>query len=243
MALQAIFDRWGMHHSLTPILCNFIMATETDHGLPFFEDMIVRRTMGRVTGDAVFIHSRFMGGLGVLDDLVDILVAFKAKFTRFLLYHIGKVSRVWRVAAMAFALGHRCMGLYGVASILNGLVAGGAKISVFVICLEIFLLFGSMKLMTACAVCGGKGLVETETPSLVRLFLMTGKAECGLGRGQKILICRLMGQVTGITGLFGRRLMAGTALSEGFLFMAVQTEGFLIVFELGLTGRAMAIMT
>jgi hypothetical protein len=48
--------------------------------------------MGRVAGGTVLIDRRFMGNLGVLDDLVYILMAFQAYLAWLLFDDKGKIS-------------------------------------------------------------------------------------------------------------------------------------------------------
>jgi hypothetical protein len=100
-----------------------------------------------------------------------------------------------------------------------------------------------MKLVAAGTVCCGKGLVETEPASFIGLFFMTRKTEGVLRGDQEFLVRRLMGLVAGVATLSRRRLMAATVFLVGCRFMTGQAEGLLIVFELKLTGRTMAVMT
>ena len=119
MALQTVFDCGFMNDPLAPILGNFIMTTEADHGLAFFQYMIVGGTMGCMTSGTVFIDSRFMGNFGVLDNPVYVVVAFKAELARFFLHDKGKVSGMCGMAAITLPFGHWGMGPYAVASLLN----------------------------------------------------------------------------------------------------------------------------
>ncbi len=183
MTLQTVFDCGFVDYSSTPILCNFTMATETHYRLPFFEDVIMGGAMGCVTGDAVFIDSRFMGELGVLNGLVYVLVAFKAEFSWFFLYDKGKVCRMWGVTTITFTFSYGDVCLDGVTGILDGLVASCTKVSIFGVCLEIGVLAGAMELVASGAVCSGKGLMEAEATSFIGLFFMTREAERTLGTG------------------------------------------------------------
>lgn len=242
MALQTVFDCGGMDNPFSPILGNFVMAAETDYRLPLFEDMVVRRTMSGMAGDAIFINSRFMRDLGLLHGPAYILVTFQAEFPRLFLDDKGIVGGMGRVAAIALTFSHRGMGLYGLSALLNGLMTGGTEGSIFVVRLEKLLLDGSMELMAAGAVCGGKGLVEAESSPFIGLLLVAGEAERSLRGEQEIKIGGFMGQMAGVASLFGGSRMADAATTIGLLFMTGQTEGFFIMFELRLADRSVTVM-
>ena len=243
MALQTVFDCGGMDNPFTPVLGNFVMTAQTDDRLPLFEDMVMRRTMGCMTGDTVFINCRFMRDLGVLDGLANILVAFQAELTGFFLDDKGIVGGMGRVAVIAFTFGHRGVGLYGLSSLLNGLMAGSTECAIFVVGLEKLLLLGSMELMAAGAVCRGKRLVEAESSPFIGLLLVAGEAERSLRGEQKVCIGRFMGQMAGVASLFGGSRMADAAATISLRFMTSQTEGFFIMFELRLADRTVTVMT
>lgn len=75
--------------------------------------------MGCMTGGTVFIDSRFMGNLGIFNDLVYVVVTFKTELAWLFLDDKGKIRGMRGVAAITFALGHWSMGPYCVTGLLN----------------------------------------------------------------------------------------------------------------------------
>ncbi len=186
MTLEAVFGSGSVDHTFPPELGNVRMAGETDHWLRLFQYIVMGGTVCRMTGGAVFIHGRLMGVLGVLDNCVHITMTFKAEFSWFLLDNICKIGRVGRVTAVTLTLGHRGMGGDVLIRFLDGFVTGGTECSAFIISNQVFVLLCTMELVTATAVAGGKGLMETETAPFILFFFVTGEAEFRLRFHQQL---------------------------------------------------------
>lgn len=62
-------------------------------------------------------------------------------------------------------------------------MAGCTQGSIFIFCFQKLIFNGTMKLVAAGTVGRGKGLMQAESPSFIRLFFVAGEAESALGCG------------------------------------------------------------